>query len=60
MKLDPADWVNKTVSDLSASEKDVAYDWVTRFTAKYKVVGSLKDGSRPSTVQQLKERNLVK
>lgn len=59
MKLDPADWVNKTVSDLTASEKDVAYDWVTRFRNKYKVLGSLRDGSRPTTVQQLKERNLA-
>jgi hypothetical protein len=59
MQLDPTQWGRKTYSDLTASEKDTVFDWVTRFKAKYAIVGSLVEGARPSTVQQLKERNLL-
>jgi hypothetical protein len=59
MQLDPTQWKRTRVEELSASEQDVVSDWVARFRAKYAVVGSLLDGSRPSTLLQLKERNVL-
>jgi membrane-associated progesterone receptor component len=59
MQLDPTQWKRTRVEELSASEQDVVIDWVARFRAKYAVVGSLLDGSRPSTLLQLKERNVL-
>lgn len=50
METNPTLWTKKTVEELSVAEVDVLSNWVTRFRAKYAVVGTLTDGARPTTV----------
>lgn len=59
MQTDPAQWKRTSVTELSASERDIVYDWLIRFRNKYTIVGSCIEGSNPTTLQQLKDRNLL-
>ena len=47
METDPSKWKKATVENLSAAERDILHDWVTRFGAKYQIVGYLNEGSHP-------------
>jgi len=60
MQLDPATWGARTVDDFSASEVDTMMQWVRRFTEKYAVAGALTDGSRPTTLAQLRSEGVLK
>lgn len=59
MQTDPTQWQKTSAEELSASEKDVVHDWLMRFRNKYTLLGSLRDGSRPTTLENLRERNLL-
>ena len=50
MQTDASQWGERTVAQLTASERDTLGEWVTRFSVKYDVVGYLNDGARPRTV----------
>lgn len=51
MQIDPAHWVKKTVSELSAAEKETLQDWVRRFQMKYDLIGYVTDGARPRSIK---------
>jgi hypothetical protein len=59
MELDPAKWAARAVSDFSASETDTMMQWVRRFREKYAVAGALTEGSRPTTLAQLRAEGVL-
>ncbi len=59
MNLEPATWAGRTVAELTPAHRETLDSWVAKFMVKYKVVGCLKDGARPTSLAELQAR-LVK
>ena len=46
-------------TELHLAEKAVLLDWVSKYRAKYPIVGFLNEGSQPLTVAEAKEKGYV-
>jgi len=56
MNLKPAEWAATPHAALTGEQLTTLNGWATKFLEKYTVVGSLVDGSRPTSLEELRSR----
>ncbi len=56
MNLKPAEWPKVPFASLSSEQLKTLDDWTAKYIQKYTIVGSLLDGARPTTLEQLRAR----
>jgi len=59
MIVDPAQLGSRALDNLSASEMETMLDWVRRFRDKYAIAGALTDGTKPTTLAELRAEGIV-